>query len=98
MDPTAAIAISYLRTHLAMRAAMTLLLGTWGMKQREMWKQLPPIPVWDVIAFCAWLVSFSAARRWRGIDYRIRGGIVVPVVSKQLERHATFSRSHSLGH
>lgn len=83
VHPTAAIALSYFGTYLAMRIAMTLLLGTWGMKQRGIWKQLPLIPLWDAIAFCIWLVSFSRNTiRWRGIDYRIRGGILVPVASK----------------
>ena len=53
------------------------------MKQRGIWKPLPLIPLWDAIAFCIWLVSFSRNTiRWRGIDYRIRGGILVPVASK----------------
>jgi ceramide glucosyltransferase len=83
VHPTAAIVLSYFGTYLAMRIAMTLLLGTWGMKQRGIWKQLPLIPLWDAIAFCIWLVSFSRNTiRWRGIDYRIRGGILVPVASK----------------
>lgn len=83
VHPTAAIALSYFGTYLLMRIAMTLLLGTWGMKQRGIWKQLPLIPLWDAIAFCIWLVSFSRNTiRWRGIDYRIRGGILVPVASK----------------
>ena len=83
VHPTAAIALSYFSTYLVMRIAMTLLLGTWGMKQPGIWKQLPLIPLWDAIAFCIWLVSFSRNTiRWRGIDYRIRGGILVPVVSK----------------
>ncbi|HWF38186.1 MAG TPA: glycosyltransferase [Candidatus Acidoferrales bacterium] len=83
VHPTAAIALGYFGTYLAMRIAMTLLLGTWGMKQRGIWKQVALIPLWDAIAFCIWLVSFSRSTiRWRGIDYRIRGGILVPVASK----------------
>ena len=83
VHPTAAVALGYFGTYLVMRIAMTLLLGTWGMKQRGIWKQLPLIPLWDSIAFCIWLVSFSRSTiRWRGIDYRIRGGILVPVASK----------------
>lgn len=83
VHPTAAIALGYFGTYLVMRIAMTLLLGTWGMRQRGIWKQLPLIPLWDAIAFCIWLVSFSRNTiRWRGIDYRIRGGILVPVASK----------------
>jgi ceramide glucosyltransferase len=83
IHPTTAIALAYLGAYLAFRIAMTLLLGSWGMKQRGVWKQLPLIPVWDAMAFFIWLTSFSRSTiRWRGIDYRIRGGILVPVATK----------------
>jgi ceramide glucosyltransferase len=83
IHPTAAIALAYFGSYLVLRVAMTLLLGTWGMKQHGIWKQLPLIPVWDAMAFFIWLTSFGRNTiRWRGIDYRIRGGILVPVATK----------------
>jgi ceramide glucosyltransferase len=83
IHPTAAVALAYLGTYLVLRVAMTTLLGSWGMKQHNIWKQLPLIPVWDAMAFFIWLTSFSRNTiRWRGIDYRIRGGILVPVATK----------------
>jgi ceramide glucosyltransferase len=81
--PSRALALGYFGTYLLLRIAMTWLLGTWGMKQHGLWKQMPLIPVWDAIAFFIWLVSFGRSTiRWRGIDYHIREGILVPVTSK----------------
>jgi hypothetical protein len=37
------------------------------------------IAVWDAMAFCIWLASFvRRSVRWRGSDYRIRDGMLVP--------------------
>jgi len=45
------------------------------MQEKGIWKKMPLIPVWDAVAFCIWLVSFTRTRiRWRGIDYVIRDG------------------------
>ncbi|MGH9692470.1 MAG: glycosyltransferase [Candidatus Acidiferrales bacterium] len=81
--PTATIAIAYLGAYLAFRVVMTLLIGSWGMQQHGVWKQLPLIPLWDALAFFIWLASFGRNTiRWRGVDYRIREGRLVPVTSK----------------
>ena len=38
------------------------------------------IPVWDAVAFLIWLVSFTRKSvRWRGSDYYIRDGMLVPL-------------------
>jgi ceramide glucosyltransferase len=79
---SAGVAAAYLGGYLISRIAMTWLIGAWGMKQTGLWKKMPLIPVWDVMAFFIWLVSFGQKTiRWRGIDYRLRGGRLVPVAS-----------------
>jgi len=58
---------------------MTLLIGGWGMKQTGLWKKLPLLPLWDALAFLIWLVSFGRKTiRWRGVDYRLLEGMLVP--------------------
>jgi hypothetical protein len=43
---------------------------------------MPAIPAWDALAFCIWLTSFARRSiRWRGSDYYIRRGTLVPVNS-----------------
>ncbi len=82
VHPSAGVAAAYLGGYLLCRTAMTWLIGAWGMKQTGLWKKMPLIPVWDVMAFFIWLVSFGQKTiRWRGIDYRLRGGRLVPVAS-----------------
>ncbi|HTW47033.1 MAG TPA: glycosyltransferase [Acidobacteriaceae bacterium] len=78
--PTAAVAWAYLGAYLAARWLLTLLVGTAGLKQRGVWGNLLLVPVWDAMATCIWLVSFTRRSiRWRGHDYRIVNGNLVPV-------------------
>ncbi len=80
IHPTAAVAIGYLGMYLLLRCAMTWTIGIHGLKQRVLWKQMPLLPVWDAVAFAIWLVSFTRSSiRWRGADYYIRNGQLVPV-------------------
>jgi ceramide glucosyltransferase len=80
IHPTAAVAFGYLGAYLALRAAMTWTIGVHGLRQPHVWKEMPLIPVWDAVAFCIWLASFARSSiRWRGADYCIREGELVPV-------------------
>jgi len=80
MHPSAAVALGYLGTYLALRIAMTWIIGIHGLQQSRMWKELPLIPVWDATALAIWLTSFARnSIRWRGADYYIRNGRLVPV-------------------
>jgi ceramide glucosyltransferase len=82
VSPTATTAAVYLGGYALLRAAMTWMIGIHGLKQRYLWKELPLIPVWDAVAFSIWLVSFlRSSIRWRGADYYIRDGQLVPVAS-----------------
>ena len=78
--PTPRVALAYLAAYAALRLAMTWLLGIRGLKQRVLWKSMPLIPVWDAVAFAVWVASFQRSTiRWRGGDYHIRGGRLIPV-------------------
>ena len=80
--PILGVASTYLGTYIVLRMAMTWIIGIHGLKQRVVWKQMPLLPLWDAIAFLIWLVSFSRnSIRWRGADYYIRDGQLVPVRS-----------------
>ena len=82
IHPSVVVALAYLGGYLALRMAMTWVIGVYGLRQRNLWKQLPLIPVWDGAAFAIWLASFGRnSIRWRGADYHIRDGQLVPVVS-----------------
>ena len=80
--PTLTTAIAYFGTYALLRVAMMWLIGIHGLKQHDLWKRMPLIPLWDATAFLLWLASFTRSSiRWRGGDYHIRDGQLVPVVS-----------------
>lgn len=78
--PSDGIGASYVSAYVAFRLAITWLVGAWGLKQTGLWKTMPLIFLWDATAFVIWLLTFGRRRiRWRNVDYRIRGGMLVPV-------------------
>jgi ceramide glucosyltransferase len=80
VHPTLSVAAAYLGTYLALRIAMTWLIGVGAMKQKGLLKKMPLIPLWDAFAFFIWVVSFGRKTiRWRGIDYFLREGRLVAV-------------------
>ena len=87
IHPLAAVALGYVGGYLALRVAMTWIIGAHISDQSRLrpsglWKQMPLIPVWDAVAFAIWLASFGRnSIRWRGADYHIRDGQLVPVAS-----------------
>src|SRR5271156_5461945 len=77
--PTPAIVAAYLGGYLIVRAVLTLLVGSWGLKQPGIWKKLALIPLWDGMASLIWLTSFTRKTiRWRGRNYLMRDGNLVP--------------------
>jgi ceramide glucosyltransferase len=82
VSTTATTAVVYLGGYFMLRAAMTWMIGIHGLKQRYLWKEMPLIPLWDAVAFTIWLASFlRSSIRWRGADYYIQDGKLVPVAS-----------------
>ncbi len=78
-DPTGAVAAGYLGTYLLVRSAMTLVVGSKGLRQRGLLAKLALIPLWDAMATLIWLASFTRRSiRWRGQDYFIVNGELVP--------------------
>ncbi|MFZ0286588.1 MAG: glycosyltransferase [Terriglobales bacterium] len=87
IHPTAAVAAWYLGAYLGLRLAMTWLIGVRGLGDRGLWKKLWLIPVWDGLAFFIWLFSFlRSSIRWRGDEYYIRDGQLVPVTANPSEK------------
>ncbi len=78
VHPSAHAGAVYLGGYLLFRIAMAWLIGSWGMKQTGVWKKMLLIPVWDVLAFAIWVVSFARNTiRWRGVDYLLQEGMLV---------------------
>ena len=83
--PTARLAAAYFGLYAVLRALMTWIIGVHGLKQPRLAKQIPLIPLWDALAFVLWLASFLRTNiRWRGANYYIREGKLVPVKDASL--------------
>jgi ceramide glucosyltransferase len=82
VHPSLAVAAGYLGAYLACRVLMTWLIGVYGLQQKNLWRKMALIPVWDAVAFLVWLTSFTRKSiRWRGVDYVLQtgtGNFVVP--------------------
>lgn len=93
VHPAVLVAACYLGTYAVLRVAMTWLVGSWGLKQKALWKQFVLIPMWDALAGFIWLASFVRKTvRWRGANYYIRNGFLVPVAQAE-----SGSGNYSLG-
>jgi ceramide glucosyltransferase len=83
--PSAGVAAAYFGAYLVLRVLTTWTVAIYGLRQRRFWKQMALIPVWDAAAFLIWLASFlRTSIRWRGADYYIREGKLVPVKKPSL--------------
>jgi ceramide glucosyltransferase len=80
--PTLGVALGYFGAYLGLRVAMSWIIGIQGLRDAGLWKKMWLIPVWDAMAFCIWLISFGRnSVRWRGGQYYIRDGVLVPVTA-----------------
>jgi ceramide glucosyltransferase len=76
------LAASYLLAYLILRIAMTWLTGAWGLGDRRLSKMMWLIPVRDAISFIVWLAGFFAEKIvWRGLEYRLHDGQLIPIAS-----------------
>lgn len=82
LAPRAVIALSFLFAYLFVRSLLTLIVGRAGLRQPGLWKQLLLVPLWDAVAAVIWAASFLRRTiRWRGHDYVIINGQLVPARS-----------------
>ena len=89
VHPTAAVILGFFGVYLLLRLAMTAIIAGWGLAQPGSLKNAWLIPIWDAVACVIWLVSFTRnSIRWRGADYYIREGQLVPVASSLEKRQA----------
>jgi len=79
-----AIALAYWATYLAMRWLLTWMIAVRGLHQPGVARKLWLVPLWDAVAFGIWAASFTRRGiRWRGRDYTIRNGALVPVAGRE---------------
>lgn len=82
IHPSWTVALAYFGSYCLLRLAMAWSIGVWGLRRRGLMKQIWLIPLWDAVACLLWLASFVRNRlRWRGGEYYIRDGMLVPSTS-----------------
>ena len=83
LRPSWSLGLVYTMAYLIFRLFMTWQIGIWGLKQSALWKSIPLVVVWDAAAVAMWLASFVRNTiRWRGGDYYIRNGMLVPAAPR----------------
>jgi ceramide glucosyltransferase len=75
------LAASYLLAYLVLRVVLTWLTGSWGLGDRRLSKVMWLVPFRDAISFIVWLAGFFAQKViWRGLEYRLQEGQLIPIV------------------
>ncbi len=87
--PSAAVGVAYVGAYFALRFLMAWTVGVWGLEDPVLRRKLWLLPVRDAIAALVWLVSFGSNRiQWRGMQFIIRDGILIPVGPPPAEAEA----------
>jgi ceramide glucosyltransferase len=82
LAPTRLLAGSFVAAYLILRMAVVWTMGVWGLHDELLKRRWWLVPLWDVFAFVIWLHSLFWSRvRWRGVEYRVAHGRLVPVAS-----------------
>ena len=80
--PTLTTGVALFLTYLGFRVATIWLVGIRGLK-RPLWGMMPLVVLWDLLAFSLWITSFGKNTiRWRGDNYYIRDGNLVPATTR----------------
>ena len=78
--PAAWIAALYLAAYLVLRFTVAWTAGVWGLRDPVVRRKFWLAPLYDALTFGVWLASFASNRiRWRGEEFEIRRGILVPL-------------------
>ena len=91
------LASSYLLAYLILRIAMTWLTGRWGLGDHRLSKVVWLVPVRDAISFIVWIAGFLSEKIvWRGLEYRLQQGQLIPIPSISAELPARRESVSSL--
>ena len=91
--PSAFIASLYILAYLALRSAVYLTIGVWGLEDQVVRRAWWLVPLRDAAAFAVWVASFFSNRiSWRGLQFRVKNGVLFPLG----ERLSPQFRSSSL--
>jgi ceramide glucosyltransferase len=75
-----ALAIAYLGAYVVLRLSVAWAAGVWGLNDKKIAKRLWLVPLRDAISAAVWAIGFFTDEiTWRGLKYRVRDKLLVPV-------------------
>jgi ceramide glucosyltransferase len=88
------LAIFYLAAYFVLRLAAAWTAGVWGLGDKTITTKLWLVPVRDAISAAVWAMGFFTDKIvWRGLEYRVRHKLLIPVAknaSEKIARDATL--------
>ena len=77
------IAAFYVAAYLMLRLSVAWTAGVWGLGDRAIAAKLWLVPVRDAISAAVWVAGFFSDKiKWRGLEYRVKNGRLVPIVDR----------------
>jgi ceramide glucosyltransferase len=74
------VAVLYLAAYLILRLSVAWAAGVWGLGDKAIAAKLWLVPLRDAITAAVWIGGlFSDRIKWRGLEYRVKHGLLVPV-------------------
>jgi ceramide glucosyltransferase len=78
-----AIAAFYLAAYLVLRLSVAWTAGVWGLGDTGVAGKLWLVPLRDAISAAVWVAGFFSDKiKWRGLEYRVQKGLLVPVAGR----------------
>jgi ceramide glucosyltransferase len=83
LAPTRPLALIFVASYLVLRMGVVWTVGIWGLRDELLKRRWWLVPVWDAFAFVLWLNSLFWSRvHWRGVEYRVSEGRLIPLAPK----------------
>jgi ceramide glucosyltransferase len=80
------VAAAYAVGYLILRLSLAWITGVWGLGDKRIAFYLWLVPLRDAISFGVWLAGFFSNKVvWRGVEYRIKKGLLSPATVRSRE-------------
>ncbi len=88
--PAKWIGAGYLVAYVVLRLVQAWTVGVWGLHDPVTRKSLWLVPLRDAVNFVVWLAGFFSSKiRWRGLEFRVKERLLVPIRDAKGARSGT---------